>query len=152
MATGENLKAIAQARLKSAECLMAAGDWQGAAYMLPYSLECALKAVICKTLNLSVYPDNDKSKTDVRSFFSTHIFLQLIVVSGLQDIFSPTGRPIPYKYWSDFTLQYPGQWVGMRYNLDTMEQFAELKVKDLYIKLTDSTDGVLTVIENEKRW
>ena len=77
MATGSDLKNIAKARLASAEILIKAKDWHGAAYMLPYALECALKAVICKTLNLMAYPDDYKSKTDVRSFFSTHLFLQL---------------------------------------------------------------------------
>ena len=132
---------------------MDAGDWHGAAYMLPYALECALKAVICKTLNLTTYPDNEESeKMKVRSFFTTHLFVQLLVVSGLQDIFSPTGIKEPYQYWSDFTLEYAGNWPEMRYNRERMQQFDEAKVKDLYSKLVDPVHGILVMIENKNRW
>jgi hypothetical protein len=150
--TGDDLKKIANARLLSAETLIAAGDWHGAAYMLPYALECALKAVVCKTLHLQVYPDKDKSKTEIRTFFTTHLFDQLLVVSGLQDIYHPSVGGIPYKYWSDFTIEYPGRWVEMRYNLERMEQFDEKKIKELYLKLKDKTNGIFTIIEENKRW
>ena len=151
MATCKDLKKIAQARLKTAGILIKAKDWQGAAYMLPYALECALKAVICKKLNLSVYPDDDKDDT-VRTFFSTHIFVQLIVVSGLQDIFGPTGIADCFKHWSDFTAEYPGKWPGMRYNYDKMKQFDEPKVMSLYRNLTEPSFGILTTIKNKRRW
>ncbi|HWP61467.1 MAG TPA: hypothetical protein VN495_02600 [Candidatus Paceibacterota bacterium] len=154
MASGADLKSIAQARLVSAETLMSAGDWHAAAYMLPYSLECALKSVICKTLHLGTYPDDQWAhEMQVQSFFTTHIFVQLIVVSGLTDIFSPTGRAEPYGHWSKFTAVYPGKWIGMRYN-DTikMAQFDEKKVRELHFMLTDPQHGILTVIENEGRW
>lgn len=152
MATGTQLKNIALARLKSAEVLMEAEDWHGASYMLPYALECALKSVICKTLRIMSYPDNDTSKTDIRPFFTTHVFVQLIIVSGLNDIFSAAGQEIPFKYWSDFTLAYPGKWVGMRYDIDVMNQFDESRIKDLHNKLTEPTNGILTIIEREGRW
>jgi len=44
MANCAELRKIAKARLKSVETLMAVNDWHGAAYMLGYVLECALKA------------------------------------------------------------------------------------------------------------
>lgn len=154
MATGPDLKGIAQARLRTAEVLMDAGDWEGAAYMLPYALECALKAVICKTLHLSVYPDSEKNEKDgtVRGFFTTHVFVQLLVISGLQDIFSPNGQDIPYRYWSDFAIEYPGKWVGMRYEPERMAQFDETKVRALHQKLVDADHGILTLIEQGARW
>ena len=151
MATGIDLKAIAQARLKTAEILMDAGDWHGAAYMLPYALECALKAVICKTLHLTAYPDNEKSES-IRSFFTTHLLIQLLVVSGLQDIFSPAGPQESYQHWSDFTIEYAGNWPQMRYDLKRMQQFDETKIRALHFKLTDTNHGILTMIDKGNRW
>ena len=151
MATGPDLKSIALARLKTAEILITAADWHGAAYMLPYALECSLKAVICKTLHLTAYPDNEKSES-IRSFFTTHLLIQLLVVSGLQDIFGPTGPQQPYQYWSDFTIEYAGNWPQMRYDLKRMQQFDEGKVKKLHFMLTDPEHGIVTMIEKNARW
>lgn len=154
MASGPDLKKIAQARLKTAEVLIGAGDWEGAAYMLPYALECALKAVVCKTLHLISYPDSPKTEKDgiVRDFFKTHVFIQLLIISGLQDIFGPNGQNIPYRYWSEFAIEYSGKWVEMRYDRIRMAQFDETKVRALHQKLTDPTYGILTVIDQNTRW
>jgi hypothetical protein len=151
MATGSELRKISETRLKTAGILIKAKDWQGAAYMLPYALECALKAVICKKLNLPVYPDDSKDN-NIRAFFCTHIFVQLIVVSGLQDIFSPTGINDCFKHWSDFTGAYPGNWPVIRYNQGVMQQFDEPKVMGLYRNLTEPNFGILTTIKGKRRW
>jgi hypothetical protein len=90
MANGVGLKEIALARLETTEVLIEAKDWDGAGYMLGHVLECALKAVICKTLNLVEYPEYTKNeKTD--GYFMTHKFDQLLIASGMENIFSPRG-------------------------------------------------------------
>ncbi len=124
MATGPDLKAIAQSRLNTAKMLMETEDWHGASYMLPHALECALKAAICKTLHLGVYPDNEKS-TAIRTFFATHYFVQLLVASGLQDIISPTGAKKVDQNWADFTLVFAGNWPEME---DTKKNMNEILV------------------------
>lgn len=149
MANCTDLKKIAQARLRSARTLMKADDWHGAAYMLGYVLECALKAVTCKTLNLVTYPDNTKNDK-INSYFMTHRFEQLLIVSGLEGIFSSRGPQKAWQNWSDFTLEYPGDWPSMRYELKTI--WNETKVIKLYENLMEQTSGILTIIKRRGKW
>ncbi len=151
MATGSDLRKIALARLKSAEVLIKAKDWQGAGYMLGYVLECSLKAVICKHLRLATYPDNIKPDA-VRAFFMTHKFDQLLIVSGLQDTFSAAGIPDCFQHWSDFTVVYPGDWPSMRYDQSRLNQFDELKVRGLHVNLTEDPNGIITTIRKRRKW
>lgn len=150
MANCLELKKITKARLKSAKTLMDSGDWHGAAYMLGYALECALKAATCKTLRLVSYPENT-GKEKVDSFFMTHKFEQLLFVSGLDDLFS-FRSPIPEvsSNWSQFTLAYPGDWPTMRYQINPA--WDEAKVKGLYEMLTHDSHGLITIIGRKKRW
>lgn len=149
MATGSELKQITEARLKSAETLMYAKDWHGAGYMLGYTLECALKAVTCKTLNLVTYPENHKNDK-INSYFMTHRFEQLLIVSGLENIFSSRGTKEAWQNWSDFTLEYPGEWPSMRYDINTV--WDEAKVKRLYQCLVKPRSGILKIIRRNKKW
>ncbi len=68
MANRKEFKSISLARLKTAKLLIDAKDWDGASYIMGYVLECGLKAVICKTLNLISYPEFTKKK-DVDNYF-----------------------------------------------------------------------------------
>jgi hypothetical protein len=151
MAVPNELKKIALTRLKTAKILIDASDWDGAAYMLGYALECALKAAICKSLRLTAYPDTVKDGP-IRTFFATHKFDQLLVVSGLQDIFNAAGNVDCFRHWSEFTVEYPGDWPSMRYNLGRMNQFDEKKARALHANLTDPQHGVLTTIKRKRRW
>jgi HEPN domain-containing protein len=71
MATRKQLQELAQLRLQEAEALLAAGLYDGCAYMCGYVVELALKARICATLNVAEYPDNRKG---LRDAFRTHVF------------------------------------------------------------------------------
>jgi HEPN domain-containing protein len=149
MATCEELKTISKARLKSASVLMKAGDWDGAAYMLGYALECALKAATCKSLRLNEYP-SDRKKA---SHFMTHNFDELLIFSGLSDLFNLTAPVEIFQNWSDFTKEFPGKdWPAMRYDLNHLSTFTESKVKGLYDNLTEVSNGILSVIKIRKRW
>ena len=148
MATGTDLKNIALKRLESAEHLIKAGDWEGAAYMMGFSLECALKSAICKTLHLQAYPEYTKNK-EVASFFMTHKFDCLYVVSGLTDIFNVNAGGDAYWNWSEFTKNYTGNWVETRYQLSNWDG---QKVSGLFKYLSDTNHGIITEIESNKRW
>ncbi|MBN1584924.1 HEPN domain-containing protein [Candidatus Uhrbacteria bacterium] len=87
MSDQKELKRIAKMRLRTAKILIDGKDWDAAWYMMGYALECALKAVVCKTLHLSKYP-KQVDGADKSSFFMTHRFDRLQVVSGLCDLFS----------------------------------------------------------------
>ncbi len=149
MANCPELRKIAKARLKSAETLMSVNDWHGAAYMLGYVLECALKAATCKVLHLVTYPENTKNDK-INSYFMTHRFEQLLIVSGLENIFSSRGPKEAWENWSDFTLKYPGEWPAMRYDAKTV--WNKLTVEGLHQNLTEPMHGILTVIKERKKW
>ncbi|OGK12872.1 hypothetical protein A3A93_06620 [Candidatus Roizmanbacteria bacterium RIFCSPLOWO2_01_FULL_38_12] len=149
MANGSDLRDISKARLKSVKILMDSKDWHGAAYMLAYALECALKAVTCKTLDLLAYPVNTKYK-NIDSYFMTHRFEQLLIVSGLESTFSSRGPSQAWKNWSDFTIEYPGDWPSMRYDAKTI--WDATKVKRLYNNLTEPQYGIITIIKRRRKW
>ena len=52
MLTRKSLRSISGAKLEAAKILYNAGDYDTAGYLLGYVVECALKAAICKKLNL----------------------------------------------------------------------------------------------------
>lgn len=151
MANNRDFKTIAKARLKTVKILISANDWEGAAYMMGYVLECALKAAICKRLNLVTYPENTRNDK-VDGYFMTHKFDQLLIPSGLTDLFSATGNRDEFRSWSDFTKEYPGEWPAMRYNPSRLSQFDEIKVKALYNCLTVTPHGIITVMNRKRRW
>ena len=147
--TPEQLKQITEARMKSVDALIGAEDLFLASYTMAMALECALKAMICKTLRLSVYPENRK-QSKIMSFFWTHEFEQLLIISGLSDIFSPSGTSSEaIQSWSDFTKEFPGAWSGLKYDYEVQRQFDKIKADRLYSNLTDSPWGVLTKIKEK---
>ena len=143
------LRKITKARLKSARLLIISEDWHGAAYLMGYALECALKAVICKRLNLINYPDNTSQK-HIQGFFLTHEFNSLLIVSGLENIFSLRGPEELFQSWSKFTKEYPGaKWTEMRYDSVNWD---EKKIKVLYEALVDPNKGLISYIIKKKKW
>ena len=58
MPTRNELKELAKLRLKEAETLFDAGLYDGAVYVCGYVIELALKARICKLLDISEYPSS----------------------------------------------------------------------------------------------
>lgn len=141
----KKLKLIAKKRLKTSITLMETGDWEMAVYMMGYTLECALKATICKRLRLTKYPEDKIS--DIKSFFMTHSFDRLLIVSGMEDLFSDRGPADVWYHWGQFIANYQGEWTAMRYETSSL---SEKKVKTLYTHLTHTKHGILTKIK--KRW
>lgn len=149
MATRQELKKIALARLKTAEILMENEDWDMAGYIMGYVLECALKSAICKTLNLPEYLDTARSDR-IRSFFQTHDLECLLVVSGLSYIFKLRKRPARVlKNWSDFTFHYGSEWVSTRYKAGFWD---EATINKVYTNLTEKPYGILTQLTKNKKW
>jgi HEPN domain-containing protein len=81
MPTRNELKELAKLRLKEAETLFNAGLYDGAVYLCGYVVEMALKARICKLLDIDEYPSSGKLK----SAYAVHDFYQLLVLSGLKN-------------------------------------------------------------------
>lgn len=85
MLTIFDLEAISAARLQDARVLYAAHRFDGAYYLAGYSVELALKARICKTLNWPDFPATNKEFERFRSF-KVHDLEVLLKLSGLESV------------------------------------------------------------------
>jgi len=151
MASGPELKEIALARIKSAEVLINAKDWDGAGNVLGFALECALKSVVCKTLNLLTYPENHKDEK-INAFFMTHFLSRLLLVSGLSQTFSAAGKKEEFDNWSLFVAAYPGDWASLKYLPPAVSPFTPVKVPELFKYLYEDKDSIINVIDGKGLW
>jgi HEPN domain-containing protein len=78
--TIDKLKELTQLRLEEAEVLRKAGFYDAACYLCGYAVEFALKACVCKTLNLLEYPEKE-----FKGVFKTHLPTDLVLLAGLRD-------------------------------------------------------------------
>ena len=146
MATGEDLKKITNARLKAVKSLKESGDYDTAYYIIGYALECALKSVICKTLNFDNYPDMDGMGKKVETF-KTHSFDLLLALSGMEKDFT-LNAPAERAYnWSQFTKA----WV-----IDSRYQPIGIRTKEeierMIKMLEENENGILYWIEEKQKW
>lgn len=104
----------------------------------------ALKAVICKKLNLTKYhPPLNES---VEKVFKTHAFDTLIVLAGLSNEINATAPVELWNNWSELT-----KWrVDMRY--EPIGTYSRVDVEDKIKALEDRPHGLLTWINNNKKW
>jgi hypothetical protein len=80
----EDLRKIAQGRLKDAEVLIDSERYDGAVYLSGYAVEIALKARICQTLKWTEYPFSRKEFEGYKSF-CTHDLDILLHLSGIEE-------------------------------------------------------------------
>lgn len=101
----EDLKLIAETRLKEAVALYEANLYDGSAYICGYVVETALKARICKNLKIKEYPDDGKEK----QIFSSHDFDRLLLLGGLQNKISLSNKRTKklFENWSLLTNWRP---------------------------------------------
>jgi len=137
----EDLKLIAETRLKEAKVLHRSRFYDGAAYLCGYVVETALKARICKNLNVKEYPDDGKDKT----IFSSHDFDRLLLLTGLQNKISLANRKNKklFENWSLLTRWKPER----RY---TVGGYKKQDVEDLFRALEYGKLGFLVWIK--KLW
>lgn len=83
MATAAQLRTMADKRLEEAKLLYGNKYYDAAYYLSGYAIEFALKAVICKRLNVEMFDSTQVSKR-IASPFQIHELPTLIVFSGLQ--------------------------------------------------------------------
>lgn len=148
--TREDFKKISEVRMKGAQVLIEGGDWFWASYTMAMALECALKGMVCKTLTLDRYPEDRRKSAKIVNFFWTHEFEQLLILAGLSLDFSPAGTPEAFQNWSDFTKEFPGDWVTLRYDYERQSQFIQEKANSLKNSLIEPNYGILTIIQ--KKW
>jgi HEPN domain-containing protein len=83
MLTRQELRTIAKARLREAEGLFQAGQFEGAAYLCGYVVELALKARIARHLRWSGFPETSKEFEGIQNL-RTHDLKILLRFTGLK--------------------------------------------------------------------
>jgi len=149
MADRIQLKKLSVSRLKAAKILLRESDFDGAVYIVGYVLELALKAAICKRLNLSNYPDKGSPtvKNEVADIFRTHDFGILSTFAGLSnDLSLATASSRLLQNWSDLTSWKPGS----RY--EPLGTYTRNDAERLIEALEESPDGILTWIRRKRKW
>ena len=135
MATYQELKDLAELRLREAEALFAAGLFDGAKYLSGYVVELALKARICRLLDMDEYPD----KGELKRVYAVHDLDQLLLLAGLKK--SLVLNDAVYRNWSKAVLWKPEG----RY--DPAGSVTREEVEDILKAVSDDTNGVLTWIK-----
>lgn len=135
MANRNQLKELALLRRREAEVLFAANLYDGARYLAGYVLELALKARICRLLDIEEYPDTG----DFRRVYATHDLDQLLKLSGLSRKPSLQENKL-FDSWSTAASWRPER----RYDVPGITQFED--VRDVLA----AVDKVLTWIK--KYW
>jgi len=132
MPTRKELKELARLRLKEAEALFDAGLYDGAVYLCGYVIEFALKARICKLLEIDKYPDSGKLK----SVYAVHDLDQLLLLSGLKSRLKPTDAGL-YTNRSAATPWTP----EMRYRPEG--SVSKQQAEKIFEAISNKSDGVL---------
>jgi hypothetical protein len=114
--------------------------YDGCVYLSGYVVEFALKARICKILDLEEYPD----KGDSGKIFKTHDFEILLLLAGLQKEVSLTKNKALFDNWSTATKWKPEQ----RYS--PAGTHSEIEARDRLSSIKNRPNGVLAWLI--KRW
>lgn len=134
------LKTATKAKLKAAKILFSAGDNDTAGYLLGYVVECSLKAVICRKLKISEYPDTGK----FQNVFATHEFDRLLLLSGYSAEIDLSKNPSLFNYWSILTKDWKPD---IRYNGNI---YTSAVIQDKLNALEDGRGGFLRWVK--RRW
>jgi len=133
--TRNELQRLTQLRLQEAEALFEKELFDGAAYLCGYVIELALKARICRLLEIEDYPDSGKLK----GAYATHDLDQLLLLAGLAVKIEKAGAV--FISWSTASAWRP----EMRY-----QPYGTAGEKDALVMLDairDREKGVLQWIE-----
>lgn len=141
MPTYDELKILAETRLQEAKVLSGKNLYDGARYLLGYVVEFALKARICKILDMDEYPETG----DISKTFKTHSYDILKKLAGLEKEFDKAkslSKPL-FDNWSLST-----KWKeDFRYKPIGTNKIKDFQ--DAIDALEDQKDGVFTWI---KKW
>ena len=94
MINPEEIRKLANQRLKEAEILYQNGQYDGAYYLAGYAVELSLKAKICERLGLPNLFDETNSNnnsikgiSEIRKTLKTHNLTVLLILCGLKPTF-----------------------------------------------------------------
>lgn len=88
MESRAEIQLLATQKLVAAKCLLDNGFYADAYYLAGYSIELFLKAVICKTLGAEdFYSSDKKNNREIHRVFKSHVFADLLFLSGKETEF-----------------------------------------------------------------
>lgn len=96
MPSRQQLKELSKLRLREAEVLFEAGLYDGVSYLSGYAIELALKARICRVLDVPEYPATGQ----YGKVYAVHNFEQLRFLAGLSGKISVLDSPELFENWS----------------------------------------------------
>lgn len=136
----QDLKIIAETRLKEAKILYRNKLYDGAVYLCGYVVETSLKARICKHLNIPEYLDDGSHK----QVFSSHDFDRLLILSGLSNEISLANAKNKklFTNWSTLTSWKPES----RYT--SIGTYSQQDALNIIRALTNKRWGFLNWIKN----
>lgn len=143
MADRQSFKKLALARLRSSKLLYKYKDYDAAGYLIGYVVEFALKATICKTLNLTTYPGSGEKHFEV---FATHNVDRLLILSGLSSEIDINKNRELFTNWSVLTSDWGPE---VRYELS---KYDKIKIENKLKALEDKPNGFLAWIKGGKKW
>lgn len=129
--TRTDFQSLAEARVREAGVLLAAGEWSGAYYVAGYAVECALKACVAKKTVAEEFPDKKRVAEA-----HTHNIETLVRLAGLLDDRTRRATADP-AFQANYNLVK--EWAeDARY-----EWWDEAQARTLVAAITDPTHGVL---------
>ncbi len=131
-----DLEKLVEIRLLEAETLLKSGSFQGAYYLVGYSLECALKVCIAKQVNQYDFPNKQLANQS-----HTHNLTELLGVAGLKQKLSEK-----VKADTEFKLN----WAVAKDWSETSRYECNIDKKkaiDLFNAVTEINSGVLAWVK-----
>ena len=140
--TIDDLKILAELRLKEAKELSNQGLYDGACYLAGYAIELALKATICKLLGTD-FPPAASSRTDINKAYQTHNLLDLISLAGLKtDFIRRQANPAFNTHWGRIS-NWSEAWRYLPKDTKNRQDAV-----DFVNALEDPSDGIFTWIKS----
>ena len=142
MPTRMELKELAKTRLQEAKLLYNRGLYDGSCYLAGYVLEMALKARICKVLDVADYPDTG----EISRSFKTHNLIVLLRLAGLQrrlDTAIAT-NPNLLQSWSLIV-----EWTE-EFRYSPIGSSSQVRARAILSAVDDKKDGIFTWLK--KHW
>jgi len=142
MPTRQELKKLAKTRLLEAKALFDKGLYDGACYLAGYVIELALKARVCRILDMTDYPESG----DMSRLFKTHKYDDLVKLSGLERKFEEAKKlnSVLFTNWSLVTVR------SEEFRYRPVGTNSKKRAQEIINALENPKDGIFTWIK--KRW
>lgn len=143
----DDLRKLAEERVKDAKVLLDGGRWEFAYYAAGYAVECALKSCLLARMIYTGWVFDEK--WDAKRCL-THEFKELIDLAGLEPELNAKLAASAAAAGGAAGVLFAGHWgTVLQWRVTTRYEFrSETEAKALYEAITHNPDGVLPWIRN----